>query len=305
MITVVGSFVVDLMARSPHLPVPGETVLGGPFKMGPGGKGSNQAVAAAKAGSKVNMVTKLGKDAMATIATDCWKSVGIDFSKTPIDDEEATGVALIMVDSNTSENMILVASGTCLKMTKEEVDAAADMIKASNVIMLQLEISMEAGLRAAQIAHENGVKVIFNPAPYSKFPDEIIPLIDYATPNETEAGQWAGIEVVDDATAVEAAKRIVAMGVKNVIITLGKRGCLVYEGDGTYNFVDSFKVDAVDTTGAGDAFNGGFAHAIDAGMNPKDAVRFASAVGALSVTKIGTAPAMPTKEEIEAFLANH
>lgn len=305
MITVVGSFVVDLMARCPHLPVPGETVLGGPFKMGPGGKGSNQAVAAAKAGSKVNMVTKLGNDSMAEIAKECWSSVGIDYSGTPIDQSEATGIALIMVDSNTSENSILVASGTCLKLTKEEVDACEDMIKESNVVMTQLEVSMEATLEAAKLANKHGAKFIFNPAPFSEFPQELVPLIDFATPNETEAGHWAGVSVVDDASAVEAAQKIVAKGVKNVIITLGKRGCLVYEENGNYEFVDSFTVEAVDTTGAGDAFNGGFAHALDLGLSLKEAVRYGSAVGALSVTKIGTAPAMPTSEEIEAFLANH
>ncbi len=305
MITVVGSFVVDLMSRTPHMPVPGETVLGGPFKLGPGGKGSNQAVAAARQGSKVNMVTKLGKDEFAEIAKKNFDNENIDYSLTPIDPVESTGAALIIVDDVTGENMIVVASGACMTLSREEVYAAEDMIAKSDVIMLQLETSKESVKAAVEIAVKHGVKVIFNPAPFSPFPEEIIPGITYATPNETEAGFWAGVEVTDDDSAVEAARRIKAMGVEKVIITLGKRGCLVYEDENNYGFVDSFNVKAIDTTGAGDAFNGGFAHAISAGMELKKAVRYASAVAALSVTKMGTAPAMPYAEEVEKFLSEH
>ena len=305
MITVVGSFVVDLMSRTPHMPVPGETVLGGPFKLGPGGKGSNHAVAAARQGSKVNMVTKLGKDEFAEIAKRNFENENIDYSFTPIDPTEATGAALIIVDDKTSENMIVVASGACLTLSEEEVKAAEDLIAKSDVIILQLETSMVSVKTAVELARKHGVKVIFNPAPFSPFPEEIIPGITYATPNETEAGFWAGVEVKDDDSAIEAARRIKAMGVDTVIITLGKRGCLVYEGENNHFFVDSFRVQAVDTTGAGDAFNGGFAHAIAEGMELKEAVRYGSAVAALSVTKVGTAPAMPYKEEVEKFLQEH
>lgn len=305
MITVVGSFVVDLMSRTPHMPVPGETVLGGPFKLGPGGKGSNQAVAAARQGSKVNMVTKLGKDEFAEIARKNFENESINYEYTPIDPTESTGAALIIVDDHTGENMIVVASGACLTLSRAEVEAAEELIAKSDVVMLQLETSKISVKTAVELAVKHGVKVIFNPAPFSDFPKEILSGVTFATPNETEAGFWAGIEVKDDASAVEAARRIHAEGVQNVIITLGKRGCLVYEGSGEHYFVDSFTVKAVDTTGAGDAFNGGFAHAIAEGMSIKEAVRYASAVGALSVTKMGTAPAMPYKHEVEAFLKEH
>ncbi len=305
MITVIGSFVVDLMCRTPHMPVAGETVLGGPFKLGPGGKGANQAVAAARQGSEVHMVTKLGDDDFAELAKKNFAKENIDCSLTPIDPVESTGAALITVDDATGENMIVVATGACQTLTKEEVYRAEDLVKRSDAIVLQLETSKESVVAAVELATKYGVKVIFNPAPYTPFPEEIIPGITYATPNETEAGFWAGITVVDDDTAVEAARRIHAMGVKAIIITLGKRGCLVYEDDEHYKFVDSFNVKAVDTTGAGDAFNGGFAHAITNGMDLYEAVRYASAVAALSVTKVGTAPAMPYREEVEEFLKNN
>lgn len=305
MITVVGSFVVDLMSRTPHMPVPGETVLGGPFKMGPGGKGANQAVAAARQGVKVNMVTKLGNDEFGELAKKNFEKENLDYSLTPIDPEASTGAALILVDDVTGENMIVVASGACLTLTKEEVYKAEDMIANSDVVVLQLETSMESVKAAVEIAMKHNVKVIFNPAPFSEFPEEILKGVTYATPNETEAGFWAGVEVVDDASAIEAAKRIKAKGVETVLITLGKRGALLYQGEDNYEFVDSFRVKAVDTTGAGDAFNGGFAYAVSAGMELKEAVRYASAVAALSVTKVGTAPAMPYKEEVEKFLAEN
>lgn len=305
MITVVGSFVVDLMSRTPHMPVPGETVLGGPFKLGPGGKGSNQAVAAARQGSKVNMVTKLGKDEFGDIAKKTFDNENIDYTYTPIDPVESTGAALIIVDQNTGENMIVVAIGACDTITEEEVRAAEEVIAKSDVVILQLETSKISVKTAVELAAKHGVKVIFNPAPFSDFPQEIIPKITYATPNETEAGFWAGVEVKDDESAIEAARRIHEMGVKNIIITLGKRGVLVYEESGEHYFVDSFKVKAVDTTGAGDAFNGGFAHAIAEGMDIKAAVRYGCAVAGLSVTKMGTAPSMPYKEEVEKFLSEH
>ena len=304
MITVVGSFVVDLSMRSPHMPVPGETVLGRSFKMGPGGKGGNQAVAAARSGSQVNMITKLGDDEFGEMAKKNFTAEGINIDFTPIDPENPTGAAVIIVD-DTSENMIVVAGCALNTLTKEEVYKAEELIAKSNVVVVQLEVAMEATLAAVELAHKYNVPVIFNPAPFSAFPEEIIPMVTYATPNETEAGAWAGVEVVDDATALEAAQKIVDKGVKCVIMTLGKRGSLVYKSADDYKFVDAFYIEnPVDTTGAGDAYNGGLAHALDVGMDIYDAVRYASAVGGLSVTKPGTAPAMPYAEEVEAFLAD-
>jgi ribokinase len=302
MITVIGSFVVDLTARTPHMPVPGETVLGRGFKLGPGGKGGNQATAAARAGSQVNLITKLGDDAFGAIAVKSFKADGINIDYTPITKDESTGAALIVVDDS-GENMIVVTLGASGTITREEVFAAEEMIKKSSVVVIQLETSDEANIAAVELAKKYKTPVIFNPAPYNdNYPKEILPMVTYATPNETEAGYMAGVDVVDDNSALAAARKIQALGVKTVIITMGGRGCLLYRSEDDFSFIPSFKVDVVDTTGAGDAFNGGLAHAIEKGMELKEAVRFACAVAALSVTKFGTAPAMPTEAEIAAFL---
>jgi ribokinase len=304
MITVVGSFVVDLTARTPHMPVPGETVLGRGFKMGPGGKGGNQATAAARAGSQVSLITKLGDDEFGAIAVKSFRADGINIDYTPISKDYSTGTALILVDDS-GENMIVVNLGACGAITREEVFAAEETIRKSSVVVVQLETSNEAIVAAVELAHKYGVPLIFNPAPYKEnYPDEILPRVTYATPNETEAGYMAAMEIVDDDSALKAAAKIKERGVKTVIITMGKRGCLVYAGAEDYDFIPSFQVDAVDTTGAGDAFNGGFAHAIEKGMELRDAVRFASAVAAISVTRFGTAPAMPLEAEIREFLQN-
>ena len=302
MITVIGSFVVDLTSRTPHMPVPGETVLGRSFKLGPGGKGGNQAVAAARAGSQVNMITKLGNDEFGAIAVKSFKADGINLDYTPITEDYPTGAALILVDDS-GENMIVVTLGACGTITREEVFAAEEAIKKSSVVVTQLETSNEAVIAAVELANKYNVPVIFNPAPYNdNYPRKILPLVTYATPNETEAGYMAGLAVIDDESALLAASKIKQMGVKTVIITLGKRGSLIYQDTDDYTFVPAFNVKAIDTTGAGDAFNGGLAHAIEKGMEIKEAVRFANAVAAISVTRFGTAPAMPTKAEIARFL---
>lgn len=302
MVTVVGSFVVDLTSRAPHMPVPGETVLGRSFKLGPGGKGGNQAVAAARAGSQVTMITKLGDDEFGAIAVKSFKAAGINIDYTPITKEHPTGSAQIIVD-DAGENMIVVTLGACGTITREEVFAAEEVIKKSSVVVTQLETSRDAVMAAVELAHKYNVPAVFNPAPYNdNYPREILPMVSYATPNETEAGFMAGVVINDDESAILAASKIKGLGVKTVIITLGKRGCLIFNGTGDYTFVPAFKVEAVDTTGAGDAFNGGFAHAIEKGMDVKEAVRYASAVAAISVTRFGTAPAMPSAVEITQFL---
>jgi ribokinase len=287
------------------MPVPGETVLGRSFKLGPGGKGGNQATAAARAGSEVYLVTKLGDDEFGKIAVKSFRDNGINIDYTPITKDYPTGAALILVDDS-GENMIVVSLGASGTITRDEVFATKDVIKESSVVVIQLETSSEANIAAVEIANQYKIPVIFNPAPYNdRYPKEILPMVTYITPNETEAGHMAGVDVVDDGSALIAAAKIKDMGVKTVIITLGRRGCLLYTDIDNYSFVPSFKVDALDTTGAGDAFNGGFAHAIDKGMELKEAVYFASAVAGLSVTRFGTAPSMPTETEIKDFLKNN
>jgi ribokinase len=299
-IVVVGSYVVDLMSRATHLPKPGETVLGGPFKMGPGGKGGNQATAAARCGSEVTFVTKLGNDLFGKEALEHFGREKIDTQFVKVDPNEATGAALIAVDKD-SENSIVVALGACGLITREDVLEAEERFKEANLVLLQLETSIEAIVTSVELAARFDVPVILNPAPYQEFPREILKNVQYITPNETEASLLSGVAVNDEASALKAAKRIHEMGVGTVIITLGSQGAYLYTGGESGELVSGFKVVAIDTTGAGDAFNGGFAHALSNGSSVKEAMIFANSVAALSVTKIGTAPAMPFRDEVESF----
>lgn len=299
-VTVVGSYVVDLMSRTPRMPQPGETVLGGPFHMGPGGKGGNQAVAAARQGSSVRMVTKVGDDLFGKQALQHFQNEHIDTTYVFVDETEATGAALIAVDDQ-GENMIVVALGACGNLRAEDVQKAEASIRESDIVLVQLETSLEAVQAAVRLARVHTVPVILNPAPYQPFPRELLRDLTYLTPNETEASQLTGIPVQDDASAAEAARMLHSWGVPHVIITLGKRGCFYYDGT-VGKRVESFQVEAVDTTGAGDAFNGGLAHALASGQSLAEAIVYANAVAALSVTRIGTAQAMPAKSEVAVLL---
>ncbi|MGM8211294.1 ribokinase [Virgibacillus sp. W0430] len=303
-ITVVGSYVVDLMSRTPHIPSAGETVLGGPFRMGPGGKGGNQAVAAARLGSNVTMLTKVGKDIFGDEAIKNFENEGIETTHISRHPEEVTGTALIAVDDS-SENMIVVAPGACGKITKSDVEKAKADFEKADVVLLQLETSMEAVEATVEQAQQLGKTIILNPAPYQEVTAELLSKVTYITPNETEATLLTGVEVNDEASAREAAAILQEKGVQTVIITLGKKGCFIHDGTDEGRFVQAFQVEAVDTTGAGDAFNGAFATFIADGFPLDEAVIRANAVGALSVTKIGTAPAMPYKEDLEQFLSAH
>jgi ribokinase len=196
-----------------------------------------------------------------------------------------------------------VALGACGTITEEDVLEAEDYIKAADIVLIQLETSLAAIETSVRVATKHNIPIILNPAPYQEFPRELLKNVQYITPNETEATLLSGIEVIDEPTALEAAKKIYQMGVETVIITLGSKGALLYTGGDEGELVHGFKVEAVDTTGAGDAFNGGFAHAISKGQSIVEAMKFAHAVAALSVTKVGTAPAMPTLEEVESFLS--
>lgn len=304
-VTVMGSFIVDLMARTPHLPEHGETVKGSHFQMGPGGKGSNQGVAASRSGASVTMITKIGTDPFAQIALESFRREGMDMQFVLQDERYPTGTALIMVDENTSENKIVVTIGACEHITREEIGSARTQIESSRVFLTQLETNLDAVENAVNIAHAGGVKVILNPAPAPAQPlsDNLLAKVDIITPNETEASILTGIKVADMNDAKKAARALKAKGIENVIITMGSKGALVLTDSMEY-IVDPIKVDVVDTTGAGDAFNGGLATALAEGQDIVQAVRFANATGALSVTKLGTAPAMPYRNEIENLLSN-
>lgn len=302
-ITVMGSFIVDLMARAPHLPEHGETVKGSHFQIGPGGKGSNQGVAASRSGAAVTMITKIGTDPFAQIALESFRREGMDMHYVMQDECYPTGTALIMVDENTSENKIVVTIGACEHITPEEIESAREQIENSRVFLTQLETNLDAVENAVKIAHARGIKVILNPAPAPPQPlsDDLLAKVDIITPNETEASILSGVKVTDMDDAKKAARVLKAKGIGHVIITMGNKGALVLTDSMEY-VIDPIKVNVVDTTGAGDAFNGGLATALAEGLDVVQAVRFANATGALSVTKLGTAPAMPYRDEIEKLL---
>ena len=300
-VTVFGSFVVDLMGRTPHLPVPGETVKGSFFKKGAGGKGFNQGVAAHKAGADVTMVTKLGRDSFADIALDAMKEINMNADRILYSDEVETGVALIMVDENSSQNEIVVILGACNTITDEEVDSLEDVLSESEYLLTQLETNISAVERVVDLAVKKDVKVILNTAPVQPVSDELLKKVYLITPNEVEAEILTGVKVDSKEAADKAADWFFAKGVENVIITLGERGVYVATSE-RREIIPAFKVDAVDTTGAGDAYNGGLVAALAEGKDLFEACHFANGLAALSVQKIGTTPAMPTREEIDTFL---
>lgn len=300
-VMVFGSFVVDLMARAPHLPAPAETVRGSVFKMGPGGKGFNQGVAAHKAGADVVVSTKLGKDTFANVALDTMTALGMDKSHVFINEEVETGIALITVDEGTGQNEIVIVPGACSTIDDEDLASIESLVKESQYILLQLEVNQEANEKIADLAYRNGVKVIVNTAPYQPVTDDFLSKAFIVTPNEVEAEELTGICVDSEEAASRAAKVFFDKGVKQVIITLGSRGVFV-AADGLEEIIPAFKVHAVDTTGAGDAFNGGLLASLSEGKDIWEAARFANALAALSVQKLGTTPSMPFKSDIDEFI---
>ncbi|MBR2570764.1 MAG: ribokinase [Clostridia bacterium] len=303
-IVVFGSFVVDLMGRGPHLPVPGETVKSGFFKMGPGGKGFNQGVAAHKAGGDVTMVTKLGKDTFANVALDTMRDLGMDTSRIITTEDYPTGVALIEVDETTGQNAIMVIPSSCDHIEDAEVDALKDLIEGADILLTQLETNMSAIRRVIEMASGMGKTIILNTAPVQPVADDLLAKVSIVTPNEVEAGILSGIKVTDAESARQAAEWFLSKGVKSVVITMGGMGAFVADGD-RREMTPAFSVKAVDTTGAGDAYSGGFVTALAEGKDIFEACRFAAATAALSVTKMGTTPAMPTRAEIDGFLKDH
>lgn len=300
-ITVFGSFVVDLMGRSPHLPVPGETVKGSFFKQGAGGKGFNQGIAAHKAGADVAMITKLGRDSMADVALNAMDAVGMSKDFLFFNDEAATGIALIIVDENTSQNEIVIVPGACATISDEDIAAVQGRIKDSAYLLLQLEVNQDANEKVAKLAKQNGVRVIINTAPYQPVTDAFLNGTYLVTPNEVEAQELTGVHVCDLESADRAAQVFLDKGVQNVLITLGGQGVYIHT-QGHSEIVPAYQVKVVDTTGAGDAFNGGLIAALAEGKTLSEAAHFANAVAAISVQRIGTTPSMPTREEVDAFI---
>ena len=301
-VTIMGSFVADLAFRTPQLPQWGQTVLGSDFRLGPGGKGSNQAVAAARLGARVSFLSRLGRDAFGDLARNTYKAENVDTEFLVETTQYSTGAASIVVHDTKGENSIVVVPGASFEITEAEVDRACRRIKDSVVFMTQLETRLPTVEYGLKVARELGVTTILNPAPALKLPESVYPLCDYLTPNESEAAELTGEAVTDLASAERAAAKLLARGVRNVVVTLGENGALVKNAKLTEH-VHAFRAGAVvETTGAGDAFNGGFAVALAEGQDILEASRFGCAVGGISVTRQGTATSMPRREEVEELL---
>jgi len=304
-ITVVGSLNTDLVIRAPHLPAPGETVAGGEFATFPGGKGANQAVAAARLGAQVAMVGCVGGDDFGRRLADGLHRDGVDVTHVCADEGSASGTALITVDPG-GQNTIVVAPGANWRLTPDDIARAEPLIKDSAVLLLQLEIPMDAVLTAARLASAHGVRVVLDPAPAPShpLPAELLRLVDVINPNETEARALTKVAVTDEQAAGSAAAHLLTQGVRAVVIKLGARGAFVHDGRRTA-MVPGIRVDAIDTTAAGDAFAGALAVGLAEGKDLIDAVHFANAAGALSVTRRGAQPSMPSRAEVDAFAQAH
>jgi ribokinase len=297
-VAVVGSLNMDLIARTPRIPQPGETILGSEFCTAPGGKGANQAVAAARLGAQVSMVGRVGSDAFAQPMLASLTAAGVDHRHVIQDAQAATGVALIVVDDG-GQNSIVVAPGANARLSPADVDAARAAIAAAHVLLLQLESPLEAVTRAAELAHAHGVTVVLNPAPARELPAELLALVDVLVPNESETAILTGLPASGQAEVQAAA--LLELGVGAALLTLGERGALLARPEGTKH-VPAFRVTPVDTTAAGDAFVGGFAAALAEEKSPIEAVRWGCAAGALATTKLGAQPSLPTRQEVEALL---
>ena len=303
-VLVIGSFMMDLVVRTPRVPENGETVIGSSFRRFPGGKGANQAVSAARLGGHVTMVGKLGRDLFGNEMQEVLNGEGIYTDHILRDGEASTGVGLITLDEKTGNNRIIVVPGANLRYSQVDLQSIQDVVQSSDVLMLQLEMDLHLVDAAVTMATKHQIPVILNPAPAQELDDQLLRQVTYLTPNETEAQMLSGVEVTDVHTAEEAAKILLEKGVKNVVITLGENGALLADETGTEH-IPAFPTTVVDTVAAGDAFNGALAVAIAQGTPLRQAVRFANAVGALAVTKEGAIPSLPYLGDVKDFLSKH
>jgi ribokinase len=298
-IVVVGSSNTDMVIKAGRLPAPGETVLGGTFMMNAGGKGANQAVAAARLGGNVVFIAKTGEDIFGKQAIELFKQEGIDTSYIIHDSENPSGVALITVDDN-GENCIVVASGANAALKPADLEKAKHLIENAALLLIQLEIPIETVAYAVNLAAENGVKVVLNPAPACPLSDELLRKISIITPNETEAGLLSGTKVTNRESAKSAARLLAAKGIETVIITMGAEGALLLH-DGVCLFFEAPVCNAIDTTAAGDVFNGALAVALFNGKSILEAVPFAIRAASISVGRMGAQSSAPYLHELNAF----
>lgn len=295
-IIVIGSSNVDMVVRTSHLPAPGETILGGEFFMNQGGKGANQAVAIKRLGGNLIFMAKLGNDVLGRQSVGYFKKEGIDTRYIALDEDSASGVALISVDDH-AENSIVVASGANMLLNEQDVDKMLEEMCEGEILLMQLEIPLQTVEYAARKAFGKGVKVVLNPAPARSLPKELFRHLYMVTPNRIEAEMLTGIKIANDADVEKVAEEICAMGVKNVIITLGSKGCLIREEGVSYR-IDAFKVAPVDTTAAGDTFNGALCVGLSEGMDLKQAAVMASKASSIAVTRMGAQSSIPYREEL-------
>ena len=294
-ITVLGIFVADISFSGNKIPITGETILGDNYNIGPGGKGCNQAIAISRLGGKVNFISKIGNDDYGNLAINKLKKDNIDTSNIIISSKHKTGVAGIHVDRNTGNNAIVVVRGAPESLTIKEIEV--DIIKKSKIFLTQLEIPKEVTLYCLKVAKENGLINILNPAPACELNNDFFKLIDYFTPNETEAEFYTGIKINDENDAKKSAQKLLRMGVKKVIITLGEKGLFYSDGKEDI-YIKASPVKAIDATGAGDAFNGGFSFALLKGKKIKECLEMANQIAGHSTTKLGAGDSMPTFEDI-------
>lgn len=300
---VFGSINMDLVAQTPRLPAPAETITGHNFFTAPGGKGANQAVAAAKLQIPVKMIGRVGGDSFGTDLQQNLQNAGVDVSAIFVDSDISSGVAVIAVDDNAQNNIIIIP-GANGRVGQADLDRLASLLPGANMLLLQLEVPLEATLAAARLARQHGVTVVLDPAPAQNLPDDLLVVVDIITPNEVEAGQLVGFSVNTKEDAARAAKSLLNTGVQTAIIKMGALGAF-YASHTAEGFADAFKVKAVDTVAAGDAFNGGLAAALIEGRPLPEAVRWGAAAGALSATRAGAQPSMPERAEFEAFLRDN
>lgn len=301
-VVILGVFVADTTYRAERLPRIGETILGKSFVLGPGGKGSNQAVAAARLGADVSFITRLGADAFGDMAIRTWEDAGVRPAVRRMP-ESYTGAAFIFIEDATGNNCIIISPGAAAEITAADLDAEAGLISGAAVFVTQLEQPLSAALRGLEIARANGVTTILNPAPAQPLGDDILRLCDYLTPNETELAELTGMPVSDVDDVRAAADHLLQRGVGTVVVTLGEKGALLH-GKGRSAVVPAVSAGpVVETTGAGDAFNGALATALARGDDPGVAVRYGCATAGLSVTRAGAARSMPDRAEVEALLA--
>ena len=291
-ISVLGIFVADISFSGPKIPAIGETILGNKYNVGPGGKGCNQAVAIARLGAKVNFISKIGKDSYGELALNTLTKNKINTESVIQDENLQTGVAGILVDKNSGKNAINVIVGAPSTLKVAEIDKYIDIIKNSKIFLTQLEVPKDVTLHCLKIAKENGCLTILNPAPASEITKEFYSNIDYFTPNETEAEFYTGIKITNEKEAKQAADKLINLGIKKIIITLGEKG-LFYSDGKEEIYLQATPVKAIDTTGAGDAFNGGLAFGLFKEKPIKECLELANKVAGISTTKLGAGDAMP------------